>query len=52
LQIALDKASQVQDIALVVAVVGAGGANDVGKKKLSCCTCYQLQGTPSLYGQY
>ncbi len=55
LQIALDRTSQVQDIALVATVVGAvgaGGADDVWKKKLSCCRCYQLQGTPSLYGQY
>jgi hypothetical protein len=29
LQIALDRTSQVQDIALVVIVVGVGGANDV-----------------------
>jgi len=55
LQIAFDRASQVQDIALVVVVVGVGGASvadNVWKKKLSCCRCYQLQGTPSLYGQY
>ncbi len=31
---------------------GASGANDVWKKKLSYYTCYRLQGTPSLYGQY
>ncbi len=31
---------------------GVGGADDVWKKNLSCCMCYQLQGTPSLYGQY
>jgi hypothetical protein len=36
----------------VASVGGASGADDVWKKKLSCCTCYQLQGTPSLYGQY
>jgi hypothetical protein len=43
----------VQDITLVAVVVGAsgvGGANDVWKKKLNCCRCYQLQGTLSLYG--
>jgi hypothetical protein len=57
LQIAFDRAFQVQDIALVATVVGAGGAggaggaNDLWKKKLSCYTCYQLQGIPSLYGQ-
>jgi hypothetical protein len=42
----------VQDIALMAAAIGADGAYDVGKNKLSCYTCYQLQGTPSLYGQY
>jgi hypothetical protein len=52
LQIALDRTFRVQDIALVAVFVGAGGVDDVWKKKLSCCTCYQLQGTPSLYGQY
>jgi len=44
-----------QDIALVVDAVsvgGAGGADDVWKKKLIYYMCYQLQGTPSLYGQY
>ncbi len=53
MQITLDRIFQVQDITLVAVVVGAsgvGGANDVWKKKLNCCRCYQLQGTLSLYG--
>jgi hypothetical protein len=44
----------VQDITLVATVVGADGASGADDvwKKLSCYKCYQLQGTPSLYGQY
>jgi len=41
-----------QDIAFVATTIGAGGADNVWKKKLNCCMRYQLQGTPSLYGQY